>query len=272
MVSSYSQDVTRREQLLGLIQYRSTDLFRTPALLMAAATVNIPAIAMNVGPMLNGESNVSHISHLSGPMAGYAGSQLVGSGTLLWDLRKALAKGEIDHFQLMREVATSAPRWVSKRSESCMRLKLCSLGHCNTMGTASTMNALAEALGMALPGSASIPAVYRERGACAYQTGRRIVELTLQDVKPSDILTKAAFENAIACCAAIGGSTNAPIHLNAIARHMGVDLTCDDWERVGHHLPCLVNIQPAGEYLCEEYHRAGGLPCERGLRQYWDHS
>ena len=135
-----------------------------------------------------------------------------------------------------------------------------SLGHCNTMGTASTMNAMAEALGMALPGSASIPAVYRERGACSYATGRRIVDLVLQDVKPSDIMTREAFENAIACCTAIGGSTNAPIHLNAIAKHIGVPLTCQDWEDVGYKLPVLVNVQPAGQYLCEEYHRAGGLP------------
>jgi hypothetical protein len=124
------------------------------------------------------------------------------------------------------------------------------------------MNAMAEALGMALPGSASIPAPYRERGACAYQTGQRIVQLVLQDVKPSDIMTKEAFENAIALCTAIGGSTNAPIHLNAVAKHIGVELNNDDWERVGYELPLLVNIQPAGQYLCEEYHRAGGLPCE----------
>lgn len=122
------------------------------------------------------------------------------------------------------------------------------------------MNALAEALGMSLPGSASIPAPYRERGACAYQTGKRIVDLVRQDIKPSDILTKKAFENAIAACTAIGGSTNAPIHLNAIAKHVGVKLECDDWERVGYELPLLLNIQPAGKYLCEEYHRAGGLP------------
>ncbi|EIW72525.1 dihydroxy-acid dehydratase [Tremella mesenterica] len=200
----------------------------TPALLMAAATVNIPAICMNVGPMLNG----------------YAGSRLVGSGGVVWDSRLLLSAGKITEAQYMQRVSLSAP----------------SVGHCNTMGTASTMNAMAEALGMALPGSASIPAVYRERGACAYQTGRRAVELVMEDVKPSDILTKAAFENAIAACTAIGGSTNAPIHLNAIAKHIGVDLTCDDWERVGYHLPLLLNIQPAGKYLCEEYHRAGGLP------------
>ncbi|ORY26905.1 dihydroxy-acid/6-phosphogluconate dehydratase [Naematelia encephala] len=200
----------------------------TPALLMAAATVNIPAIAMNVGPMLNG----------------YRGQALVGSGTDLWDSRALLAEGKITEAQFMQRTALSAP----------------SLGHCNTMGTASTMNAMAEALGMALPGSASIPAVYRERGACAYATGHRIVDLVRQDIKPSDILTKEAFENAIACCTAIGGSTNAPIHLNAIAKHIGVDLDCDDWERVGYELPLLLNIQPAGHYLCEEYHRAGGLP------------
>ncbi|WVQ67598.1 dihydroxy-acid dehydratase [Kwoniella botswanensis] len=213
----------------------------TPALLMAAATVNIPAICMNVGPMLNGESFVV-ITELNG--TGYAGQRLVGSGTVLWDARAALAAGKIDQLQLMQTVATSAP----------------SLGHCNTMGTASTMNALAEALGMALPGSASIPAPYRERGACAYQTGRRIVDLVREDVKPSDILTREAFENAIALNTAIGGSTNAPIHLNAIAKHIGVPLSNQDWQDVGYKLPLLVNIQPAGEYLCEEYHRAGGLP------------
>lgn len=124
------------------------------------------------------------------------------------------------------------------------------------------MNALAEALGMALPGSASIPAVYRERGACAYQTGRRIVDMVREDLKPSDIMTRGAFENAIACCTAIGGSTNAPIHINAIAKHIGVDLDNDDWDKIGYELPLLVNVQPAGEFLCEEYHRAGGLPGE----------
>lgn len=148
-------------------------------------------------------------------------------------------------------------------SSSCSMYRLTQrVGHCNTMGTASTMNALAEALGMALPGSASIPAVYRERGACAYQTGRRIVEMVFADLKPSDILTKEAFENAIACNTAIGGSTNAPIHLNAIAKHIGVELSCDDWQSVGHKVPLILNLQPAGKYLCEEYHRAGGLPCK----------
>ncbi|KAK4684194.1 xylonate dehydratase, partial [Tremellales sp. Uapishka_1] len=200
----------------------------TPAMLMAAATVNIPAICMNVGPMLNG----------------YQREALIGSGTVVWDSRKQLAEGFITEAQFMQQVALSAP----------------SVGHCNTMGTASTMNALAEALGMALPGSSSIPAVYRERGACAYATGQRIVSLVKEDIKPSDILTKDAFENAIAACTAIGGSTNAPIHLNAIAKHIDVTLGCDDWERVGYELPLIVNVQPAGKWLCEEYHRAGGLP------------
>ncbi|WVW85917.1 hypothetical protein I302_107955 [Kwoniella bestiolae CBS 10118] len=196
----------------------------TPALLMAAATVNIPAIAMNVGPMLNG----------------YSGRKLIGSGGVVWESRAQLAAGEITEAEFLHNVAFA--------------------GHCNTIGTASTMNAMAEALGMALPGSASIPAVYRERGACAYATGLRIVQLVREDVKPSDIMTKQAFENAIACCAAIGGSTNAPIHLNAIAKHVGVELDCDDWERVGYKLPLILNVQPAGQWLCEEYHRAGGLP------------
>ncbi|WVQ83845.1 dihydroxy-acid dehydratase [Cryptococcus sp. DSM 104549] len=200
----------------------------TPALLMAAATVNIPAICMNVGPMLNG----------------YRGHTLVGSGTVVWDSRAELASGKIDEAGFMKQVALSAP----------------SVGHCNTVGTATTMNCMAEALGMALPGSATIPAPYRERAACAYATGKRIVSLVLSDTKPSDILTKDAFENAIAACTAIGGSTNAPIHLIAVAKHIGVELTGDDWERVGYELPLLVNVAPAGEYLCEEFHRAGGLP------------
>ncbi|OWZ41824.1 dihydroxy-acid dehydratase [Cryptococcus neoformans c45] len=200
----------------------------TPALLMAAATVNIPAICMNVGPMLNG----------------YRGHKLIGSGGVVWDSRAEYAAGKISESQFVQQVSLSAP----------------SVGHCNTVGTATTMNCMAEALGMALPGSATIPAVYRERGACAYATGMRIVDLVREDIKPSDILTKEAFENAIAANTAIGGSTNAPIHINAVAKHIGVDLSGDDWEKVGYHLPLLVNVQPAGEWLMEEFHRAGGLP------------
>ncbi len=200
----------------------------TPALLMAAATVDIPAIALNVGPMLNG----------------WMGEERMGSGTIVWKARERHAAGDIDYDEFLRIVRTSAP----------------SNGHCNTMGTASTMNAMAEALGMSLPGQASIPAPYRERGQAAYDTGRRAVEMVWEDLRPSDVLTREAFENAVAACSAIGGSTNAPIHLNAIARHVGVELTCDDWERVGFDVPLLVNMQPAGEYLGEEYHRAGGLP------------
>ncbi len=199
-----------------------------PALLMAAATVNIPAISLNVGPMLNG----------------YWNKELTGSGTVVWKARERHAKGDIDFQQFMDIVGSSAP----------------STGHCNTMGTASTMNALAEALGMSLPGSASIPAPYRERGQASYATGKRIVDMVWEDLKPSDILTKEAFENAIVANAAIGGSTNAPIHINAIAKHIGVAIDNDDWERVGFDVPLLVNMQPAGEYLGEEYHRAGGLP------------
>lgn len=199
-----------------------------PALLMAAATVNIPAITLNVGPMLNG--------WLDGARSG--------SGTVIWKARERHAAGDIDYQQFMDIVRTSAP----------------SDGHCNTMGTASTMNAMAEALGMALPGSAAIPAPYRERGQISYETGRRIVDMVWEDLRPADILTREAFENAIVACSAIGGSTNAPIHLNAIAKHIGVELTCDDWERVGFDVPLLVNMQPAGEYLGEEYYRAGGLP------------
>jgi dihydroxy-acid dehydratase len=199
-----------------------------PACLMAAATVNIPAISLNVGPMLNG----------------YFHKELTGSGTIVWKARERHAAGDIDYQQFMDIVGSSAP----------------STGHCNTMGTASTMNALAEALGLALPGSAAIPAPYRERGQAAYATGQRIVEMVWEDLKPSDILTREAFENAIVANAAIGGSTNAPIHINAIAKHIGVPLTCDDWERVGFEIPLLVDMQPAGRWLGEEYFRAGGLP------------
>jgi len=200
----------------------------TPALLMAAATVNIPAIALSVGPMLNG----------------WHKGERTGSGTVVWKSRERLAAGEIDYDQFMDVVASSAP----------------SVGYCNTMGTATTMNSLAEALGMQLPGSAAIPAPYRERGQMAYQTGRRIVDMVWEDLKPSDIMTREAFENAIVVNSAIGGSTNAPIHLNAVARHLGVSLTTDDWQNVGHHVPLLVNLQPAGEYLGEDYYHAGGVP------------
>jgi dihydroxy-acid dehydratase len=200
----------------------------TPAQLMAAATVDIPAIALNVGPMLNG----------------WFKGERTGSGTIVWKARELLAAGEIDERGFLRLVASSAP----------------SAGHCNTMGTASTMNSLAEALGMMLPGSAAIPAPYRDRQESAYLTGKRVVEMVREDLKPSDILTRAAFENAIIVNSAIGGSTNAPIHLNAIARHIGVELTTDDWEKYGYDVPLLVNLQPAGEYLGEEYYRAGGVP------------
>lgn len=175
---------------------------------------------------------------------GYWEDKLTGSGTIVWESRERHARGDIDYQQFMDIVGSSAP----------------SVGHCNTMGTASTMNALAEALGMALPGSSSIPAPYRERGQMAYKTGLRIVEMVWEDLKPSDILTRNAFENAIVTNAAIGGSTNAPIHLNAIAAHIGVDLEVEDWQQIGHKIPLLVNVQPAGKYLSEEYHRAGGLP------------
>jgi len=200
----------------------------TPALLMAAATVNIPAIALSVGPMLNGWYN----------------GERAGSGTVIWKARELRAAGEIDDDEFMEIAAASAP----------------SVGFCNTMGTASTMNSLAEALGMQLPGSGAIPAPYRERGQMAYETGRRIVEMVLEDLTPSKIMTRKAFENAIVVSSAIGGSTNAPIHLNAIARHLGVPLDNDDWQAVGHHVPLIVNLQPAGAYLAEDYHRAGGVP------------
>jgi dihydroxy-acid dehydratase len=200
----------------------------TPACIMAAATVNLPAIVLSGGPMLNGW---------------YKGER-AGSGTVKWKARERLAAGEIDYKEYVDVVAASAP----------------SVGHCNTMGTASTMNALAEALGMSLPGCAAIPAPYKERGQIAYQTGLRIVEMVREDLKPSDILTRKAFENAIVANSAIGGSTNAPIHINAIARHVGVKLDITDWEKIGYDVPLMVNMQPAGEYLGEEYYRAGGLP------------
>ncbi len=200
----------------------------TPAQIMAAATVDIPAIVLSGGPMLNGWHN----------------GERTGSGTILWTARELMARGEIDAREFTELVASSAP----------------SAGHCNTMGTASTMNSLAEALGMSLPGCAAIPAPHRDRQEMAYWTGKRIVDMVWEDLKPSDVLTKAAFENAIAVCSAIGGSTNAPIQLNAIARHVGVPLDNDDWERAGYDVPLLVNMQPAGEYLGEEYYRAGGVP------------
>ena len=204
----------------------------TPALLMAASTVNIPAIALSVGPMLNG----------------WFEGKRTGSGTIVWKARELHAAGEIDDDGFMELVASSTP----------------SVGYCNTMGTATTMNSLAESLGMQMPGSAAIPAPYRERGQISYETGKQIVEMVHSDRRPSDIMTREAFENAIVINSAIGGSSNAPIHLNAIARHLGVPLDNDDWQRLGHKVPLLVNLQPAGEYLGEDYHRAGGVPAVIG--------
>jgi dihydroxy-acid dehydratase len=200
----------------------------TPSQIMAAATVDLPAIVLSGGPMLNG----------------WFKGERTGSGTIVWKAREMMARGEIEYKEFLELVASSAP----------------SAGHCNTMGTASTMNSLAEALGMSLPGCAAIPGPYRERQQMAYLTGKRIVEMVWEDLKPSDILTRHAFENAITVNSAIGGSTNAPIHLNAIARHIGVELDNDDWEKIGYEVPLIVNLQPAGEYLGEEYHRAGGVP------------
>ena len=200
----------------------------TPAALMAAATVNIPAITLSGGPMLNG----------------WFRGERTGSGTIVWRAREMMARGDIGYRGFVDLVASSAP----------------SPGYCNTMGTATTLNSLAEALGMSLPGSAAIPAPYRERAQAAYLTGKRIVDMVKEDLKPSDILTRKAFENAIVINSAIGGSTNAPIHLNAVARHIGVKLEVDDWEKHGHDIPLLVNLQPAGAYLGEDYHHAGGVP------------
>ena len=204
----------------------------TPACLMAAATVNIPAIALSVGPMLNG----------------WHKGDRTGSGTIVWKGRQMLAAGEIDDEGFIKLVASSAP----------------STGYCNTMGTATTMNSLAEALGMQLPGSAAIPAPYRDRQEISYYTGKRIVGMVAEDLKPSDIMTREAFLNAIVVNSAIGGSTNAPIHLAAIARHLDVDLTLDDWQTHGHKVPLLVNLQPAGEYLGEDFYHAGGVPAVIG--------
>src|SRR3546814_94444 len=204
----------------------------TPECLMAAATVNLPAIALSVGPMLNG----------------WFKGERTGSGTIVWKAREMLAAGEIDYKGFLELVASSAP----------------STGWCNTMGTATTMNSLTEALGMSLPGSAAIPAPYRDRQECAYRTGMQIVEMVHADRKPSDILTRTAFLNAIRVNSAIGGSTNAPIHLNAIARHIGVELTLEDWEAQGADVPLIVNLQPAGSYLAEDFYRAGGVPAVMG--------
>ncbi|ETW14233.1 dihydroxy-acid dehydratase [Roseivivax marinus] len=204
----------------------------TPALLMAAATVGIPAIALSVGPMLNG----------------WHKGKRAGSGSVIWQARQQLAAGEIDTEEFLQIAASSAP----------------SVGYCNTMGTATTMNSLAEALGMQLPGAAAIPAPYRERGQMAWHTGQRIVELVHDDLRPSTIMTREAFENAVVVCSALGGSTNAPIHLNAIAAHLGLTLSNDDWERLGYEIPLLVNLQPVGTYLGEDFHRAGGVPAVIG--------
>jgi dihydroxy-acid dehydratase len=200
----------------------------TPACLMAAATVNLPAIALSVGPMLNG----------------WHKGERTGSGTIVWKARQMLAAGEIDYAGFIELVASSAP----------------STGYCNTMGTATTMNSLAEVLGMQLPGSAAIPAPYRERAQIAYETGKRIVGMVNEDLKPSNIMTRESFLNAIVVSSAIGGSTNAPIHIAAIARHVGVAISLADWQEHGHRIPLLVNLQPAGKYLGEDYHHAGGVP------------
>jgi dihydroxy-acid dehydratase len=200
----------------------------TPACLMAAATVDIPAIALSVGPMISA----------------WAEGKRIGSGTVVWRARERFAAGEIDRTQFIKLVASAAP----------------STGYCNTMGTATTMNSLAEVLGMSLPGSAAIPAPHRDRQECAYETGRCIVEMIHADRKPSDILTRDAFLNAIRVNSALGGSTNAPLHLVALARHIGVELSIDDWQTHGYDIPLLVNLQPAGEYLGEDFYRAGGVP------------
>ena len=200
----------------------------TPAALMAAATVNIPAIVLSGGPMLDGV---------------YKG-KLAGSGMVVWEARKMLAKGDINYEEFMEMAASSAP----------------SAGHCNTMGTASSMNSVAEALGMSLPGGAVIPAPYREREQISYETGKRIVGMVHENLTPSKIMTRKAFENAVVVASAIGGSSNCTIHLSAIAKHMGIKFDLSDWQKLGHNIPLLVNCQPAGEYLMESFHRAGAIP------------
>ncbi len=200
----------------------------TPACLMGAATVNIPSIVLSGGPMLDGW---------------YKG-RLAGSGTIVWEGRRMYAEGLITYDQFMDMVCASAP----------------SVGHCNTMGTALSMNSLAEALGMSLPGCAAIPGPYRERGQMAYETGKRIVDMVHENLRPSDIMTKQAFANAVVAAAALGASSNCPISMIAIARHMGVDHSLDDWQEMGQSVPLLVDVQPAGRYLGEKFHRAGGVP------------
>jgi dihydroxy-acid dehydratase len=195
---------------------------------MAAATVNIPSIVLSGGPMTDG----------------YYKGKLVGSGSVIWDARKLLGKGKINYDQFMNMVAASAP----------------SIGHCNTMGTASSMNSVAEALGMSLTGCAAIPAPYRERGQISFETGKRIVKMVFEDLTPSKIMTKKAFENAIVVASAIGGSSNCPPHLSAIAKHMGIKIDLNDWQKLGHNIPLLVNCKPAGEYLMEKFYRGGGVP------------
>jgi dihydroxy-acid dehydratase len=204
----------------------------TPSCLMAAATTNLPAIVLSGGPMIDG----------------YVNGKLAGTGMVLWEARRQLAEGKITNAQLVDMVAEGVP----------------SAGHCNTMGTALSMNSLAEALGMSLPTCGTIPAPYAERARMAYHTGKRIVEMVEEDLTPSKVLTRQAFENAIVVNSAIGGSTNCPPHINAIARHMGVELSIKDWETVGHHIHLLLNVQPAGEFLSEAYHRAGGVPAVVG--------
>ena len=195
---------------------------------MAAATVNIPAIVLSGGPMLDG----------------FYKGKLAGSGTIIWEARKLLAKGEINYDEFMDMAASSAP----------------SVGHCNTMGTASSMNSVAEALGMSLPGCAIIPAPYKERKQISFETGKRIVDMVHENLTPSKIMTRKAFENAVVVASAIGGSSNCTTHLSAIAKHMGIKFNLSDWQKLGHNIPLLVNCQPAGEYLMESFFRSGGVP------------
>jgi dihydroxy-acid dehydratase len=227
LLAMEAEELMRANPLDGVVLLSGCDK-TTPGLLMAASSTDLPAVMVTGGPMLNGK---------------YRG-QDIGSGTVVWRARERFAAGEIDRAAFIKLVASAAP----------------STGYCNTMGTATTMNSLAEVLGMSLPGSAAIPAPHRDRQECAYETGRRIVEMIHADRKPSDILTREAFINAIRVNSALGGSTNSPLHLIALARHIGVELSIDDWQTYGYDIPLLVNLQPAGEYLGEDFYRAGGVP------------
>jgi len=227
LVSMDVEETVRANPLDGVVLLMGCDK-TTPALLMGAASVDLPTIGVSGGPMLSGK---------------YRGGEL-GSGTGVWQVSEALRAGQVPYEDFVE-------------MESCMHR---SHGHCMTMGTASTMASMVEALGVGLPGNAAIPAVDGRRNVLARMAGRRAVQMVDEDLVLSNILTRAAFENAIRINAAIGGSTNAVIHLLALAGRAGVQLSLDDWDALGHDLPCLVDLQPSGKYLMEDFYYAGGLP------------